>query len=470
MSFGKRFSIAMAMEEIEEQAEVAEQAVAEVTVEDPAEQAEPDVAEMVEAGNDVEGGLEQVDQIADDADTLDGIADKMEASEETGGLDETAAAITEVAVESLYKRLGVKRRKPMPAMESFGSQSNRVKATRIAVESIRDTLKKVWDGVVAMLVKIGEYLKKFYDAMFSGAAKMVERAKGLISKIKGNDGIEVVELSEEEAAKYDALFAAIANKDGVVDVDYVEKELDAAGNAVDAAAKAVKEAATDVESGDAAKAMAAGAETLDGAKSVTEAFSKMSEAKGEDTVGEGMRLVAVTPMLFDMAQVQAEIPAAGATGEEAVKGDAKSKVKLYIIDKAGKVKKVLKAGADKLVAMLNKVVEVLGKLIHAKQISEGVQKAYGKVTGAAKSAGTKVKETVSAAAKTLQRWATAAINFISKPFVYLGNLISRFCKGAMDFAQTLLNKVKGGKKEEVAAADDTKLLNAPGVSDKPLGA
>lgn len=451
MSLGKRFSIAAAMEEIEEQEQVAGQAVA--AVEDPAEQAEPEMAEMTEASGDVESGLEQVDQVSDDADTLDGIADKMEESEENGGLDETAAAITEVAVEALYKRLGVTRRKPMPALESFGSQSSRTRATKLAVEGIRDTLKKVWDGVVAMLVKIGEYLKRFYDAMFSGAAKMVERAKGLIGKIRGNKGIEVVELSEEDSAKYANIFNDISRQDGVVDVDYVQKELTAAGNAIEKTASMVKEAATDVESGTAAKAMAAGTETLDGATSMTEVFGKLPDAKEGDAAAEGMKNVAVTDVLFGSAQVQAEVPVQAGTGEEAVKGDSKSKIKLYIVDKVGKVKKVVKTSADKVVAMLESVIETLSKLVRAKQISEGVQKAYGKVAGAARSAGSKVKETASSAAKTLQRWATAVINFISKPFIYLGNLITRFCKGAMDLAQTLLNKVKGVKKEEDTAAD-----------------
>ena len=84
-----------------------------------------------------------------------------------------------------------------------------------------------------MLAKIGEYLKRFYDAMFNGVAKMTQRAKDLINKIKGNNGIEAVELTEEEIEKYQQLFKDLADKYGVVDVAYVETELDAAGNAVD---------------------------------------------------------------------------------------------------------------------------------------------------------------------------------------------------------------------------------------------
>ena len=148
-----------------------------------------------------------------------------------------------------------------------------------------------------------------------------------------------------------------------------------------------------MEAAQTTKELASGEEAnLEGAKSVTDAFAAMPEAKEGDAAGEGMKNVEATPFLFDTAQIQAEVPQDAGTGEAAAQADSKSKIKIFIKDKAGKIKKVTGASADKLVAMLNKVVEVLAKVTKAKQASEAVKSAYNKVTTAAKSGASKTKE------------------------------------------------------------------------------
>ena len=110
------------MEEIEERAEVAEQAVAEVTVEDPADRADTDVAEMTEATADVEGGLNKSIKSLTTLTLSTASLTRWKKAKPMVVWMKPLQLSLKVAVEGLYKRLGVTRRKPMPALESFGPQ------------------------------------------------------------------------------------------------------------------------------------------------------------------------------------------------------------------------------------------------------------------------------------------------------------------------------------------------------------
>lgn len=184
MSFGKKFGIQAAMEELDQAATTDE------VVEMPADEETVDtaMAEVTEAAADVEGGTDGIEEAVTDVETLADVADTMEASEETGGLDDKGAAVAEVAIEALYERLHVTRRKAMPAMEAFGSQSNRKDATRIAVEGIRDEAKKVWTAIAAMAAKVWEFIKGFLKSIFDASTKLREKAEKLkkaVDSVKG---------------------------------------------------------------------------------------------------------------------------------------------------------------------------------------------------------------------------------------------------------------------------------------------
>ena len=107
-----------------------------------ADSAEADIVEATDISADVEAGTAEVDQATADADTLERIADTAETAEAEGGLDPVAAEIAEIAVESIYTRLGVVRNS-YPALESFSGKTGRKRATQIAVEDIKETVKKI---------------------------------------------------------------------------------------------------------------------------------------------------------------------------------------------------------------------------------------------------------------------------------------------------------------------------------------
>ena len=152
-----------------------------------ADSAETSLLETTEAGAEVTGTLDDIESATADADSLGAIAETMEATEETGGLDPVAAQVAEVAVESICARLGVQRRRSY-AMESFGDKSRRVGATRYAVEEIKDVLRRVWDAIIAAFGKVKEFLKNFFKALFDSNEKLAQRADALVNKATNAKG------------------------------------------------------------------------------------------------------------------------------------------------------------------------------------------------------------------------------------------------------------------------------------------
>jgi hypothetical protein len=153
----------------------------------PAE-VEAQAAEVAEDASEIHDETQAMEDAVADAETLDMIADTAEQSVEEGeGMDPVAAEIAEVAVESIYARLGVSRR-AMPSLESFGSSGSRKSATRIAVEDWKETVKKVWEAVKKFFINIWEKIKAFFANVFNAFRSLDKAAKSMkarVEEIKG---------------------------------------------------------------------------------------------------------------------------------------------------------------------------------------------------------------------------------------------------------------------------------------------
>jgi cell division septum initiation protein DivIVA len=102
-------------------------------------QSEGEVTEMADAIDDAVTAVEELSEVSDILEN---------SIEENEGLTEDAAAVAEVAVESICNRLGYKPvKRIVPAMESFGATSSRLDATKYALESIKGTAVRVWEAI-----------------------------------------------------------------------------------------------------------------------------------------------------------------------------------------------------------------------------------------------------------------------------------------------------------------------------------
>lgn len=157
------------------------------TVELPAvDSAESSLIEANDAAAAVDAGTGEIEQTQADSETLADIADTLEASEADGGADPVAAEIAEVAVEAIYNRLGIKSRRV--GIEGFADKATRVRSTRIAVEELNKTIKKIWEAIVNAFNKVVEYVKSFVAALFDGTERLLQRADSLEKRLNGVKG------------------------------------------------------------------------------------------------------------------------------------------------------------------------------------------------------------------------------------------------------------------------------------------
>lgn len=139
----------------------------------------------------VANAIAEAQDLAQEAADEDQVADKLEAEQEQvedlageveetiaqeGALDATAARILRTAFSNIVgKRYAAKS---LPATESFeGTRAAGREATQIALESIKETLKKFWDAIKAQFKKVYQKVKDWMVKTFSAAKKLKERAE-----------------------------------------------------------------------------------------------------------------------------------------------------------------------------------------------------------------------------------------------------------------------------------------------------
>ena len=169
------------------EAAVAEQAVANgdaAPAVDPVEQldnAESLETELLEVQETVEEGAVQegqVEEAVEVSEALDEYQEALESIAGSGGLDRNGAMILQIGLEQLCARVGIEPSKiSMPSMESFGGTTSRVKATSLALESVKETAANVWKAIVEAIKRAGEWLKNFWKTLTDSNHRLKARAE-----------------------------------------------------------------------------------------------------------------------------------------------------------------------------------------------------------------------------------------------------------------------------------------------------
>lgn len=152
--------------------------VVDVVEAENADNVEAAIAEVEEVRADIEGGLDAAEKAADDARTLERVAETLEETEEEGGATPAVAEMAEVAVESIYRYYNF-RAAPVTSLEAFASKETRIKATRLSVEGIKDTARNLWERVKKFFANLWESVKAFFARIFTAQGRLIARAKKL---------------------------------------------------------------------------------------------------------------------------------------------------------------------------------------------------------------------------------------------------------------------------------------------------
>ena len=194
--------------------------------------------QLIEVDNETRGAdVLDIDeaQLAGDTEQLEEHAEVVADSLEDGGMDETAARQTEIAVESIANRWNLKR--PKLGRESYASGSTRMSATKLGLESIMDTISSAWqrfyDWVVERFRAMKDIWRKYVNA---GKAfkKRAQKLRDRINKLEGSpDKDEKISMKKiwKLAAGEKVSSTATAKFDGGKFVDQARSNLEASFDA-----------------------------------------------------------------------------------------------------------------------------------------------------------------------------------------------------------------------------------------------
>lgn len=137
-----------------------------------------------EAIDDAEQAEEVVEQVADVAEMP--VEETAETADQGEGLDEGEAVLAEEAFRLVFRKLGgsVTKTRIVPGMESFKSSNSRRTATRVALENAMDTIKAVWERIIAAIKSLWDKIKGFFKKLFDANLNLEKAAKALKEKVK----------------------------------------------------------------------------------------------------------------------------------------------------------------------------------------------------------------------------------------------------------------------------------------------
>jgi hypothetical protein len=418
------------------------------------EQPETEMLEMAETATEIEGHDEGMDEAIATADTLTEVRDQMgEAIEEEGGLSEPAAAAIEIAVEAMCTRIGFKAGRSGFALENFKAKTSRATATKVAMESITDKIKKIWEQIVAAFNTAIEMVKAFFNKLFDATIKLSARAEKLMKLAESKKGKTAPADAKVSAGKFQrADNKVVGGSDfvkkfgdfvevspGATSATFSEQIAEKIGNDVNALLDSVKDsAAFDTK-------LEALTNTLD---------TDIPHAKSKSQVPEGMRLGELKMPMSDKSYFALVIVKGTPAGKV---GELLSKVKTYVAESTGATEvegdgKVAPLTAEQAADVAGVAKKHMDTYVATKASVAKINVLQKKVQAKAKTMITEAGKDV-AVTKNLQIGAAAARMIISMTSTTLAQLRSidiNITKGALDYCDASLSAI--GKVKEAAAA------------------
>lgn len=167
----------------------------------PSESLESDLVEVTGLDKDVESLVADGEELEHDQDQVEALADNAESSLEEDGMDETAARATEIAAEAFCGKWGVQRKKV--GLESFGTSDGRRQATQIAVESLKDAAVNMWETFVKWIKELVAKAKEQLLKLTNAGKKIKSRAEKLEARL--DKGLGELDKKEVEGSFLQAL-------------------------------------------------------------------------------------------------------------------------------------------------------------------------------------------------------------------------------------------------------------------------
>lgn len=147
-----------------------------------ATEVEAGAAELTEVEGEVGEYADGIDTSISATEELGEVNDVLAAGVESGeGVSEETAKMAEIAVEAICAKVGISARQAriMPAMESFGSTNSRLTATKLAMETIKETATRIWEAIKKAAIHIWNVIKSFFAGLLKNRSMLEKHLKNL---------------------------------------------------------------------------------------------------------------------------------------------------------------------------------------------------------------------------------------------------------------------------------------------------
>lgn len=150
-------------------------------------QVDADAAQLTQGATEIESAQIAVEEAIAQGEVLGQVQDTLQASVDSGeGVSPEAAQVAEIAVEGICSMLRLPRTSRM-ATEHFGSANGRIAATKLAIESISDSIKALFERIKAIAIRIWEKIKSFVLGLFKSTDGMSKHLESLKQRVVNLD-------------------------------------------------------------------------------------------------------------------------------------------------------------------------------------------------------------------------------------------------------------------------------------------
>lgn len=217
----------------------------------PGETLEGGMGEAAQAELDVAGDQEELTVLEESGEILTEVGEGIESAMSRGGLTPEEARAYGIALRAAMRPFGLVK-SATASLEGIGTDSNpRMSATRITLESVKETLKQWWESFKAQLEKLSNTIKGWLLKLFDNIPRIKERANALIKKAgetKGSPKEPKIKLGLLKALRIGAGAPSASALDGGIDAIKTATESIIGGKTADANKAAVSELTTIVSS------------------------------------------------------------------------------------------------------------------------------------------------------------------------------------------------------------------------------